>query len=61
VQQIPEIGIRLDAVAADERDRACEQRLLGGIATNGSEQRQLLQCLGKRRRGRLRVIGGNPG
>jgi len=47
VQQIAEIGIRLDAVAADERDRAREQRLLGGIAANGREQRQLLQCLGK--------------
>ena len=47
MQQIAEIGIRLDAVAADERDRAGEQRLVGGIAADGSEQRQLLQCLGK--------------
>ena len=47
MQQIAEIGIRLDAVAPDECDRAREERLLGGIASNGGEQRQLLQCLGK--------------
>jgi len=47
MQQNAEIGIRVDSVAADERGCAGKYRLIGGIAADGSERRQLLQCLGQ--------------
>ena len=55
-----EIRVRFNAVTADECCRAVEHGLIRGIATNGGEQRKLLQCVGKRSRGCGRMIGGNP-
>jgi repressor of nif and glnA expression len=47
LEQIAEIGIRLDAVTADERGRTRKHRLIGRVATDKGEQRKLVQCLWK--------------
>lgn len=60
LQQIAEIRIRLDTVAAYERGGAGKHGLVGGIATDSGEQRKLLQCVGKRSRSGGWVIGENP-
>ena len=59
-EQPAEIGIRVDSVAADEESGTLEQSLIGRIASDRGNERQLLQNLGKGNRGCRRLIGENP-
>ena len=61
LEQIAEVRVRVDAVRAHERGGAAEQRLFGGVAADGCEQRELLQRLRKGSAAVVaRVIGENP-
>ena len=45
LEQVAEVRIRVDAVPAHERGGPAEQRLFGGVAADGGQERQLVQRL----------------
>jgi len=59
-EKIAEVGIRIDAVGAHQRDGPAEQRMIGGIAADDCEQRELFQSVRKGSRSGRGMIGENP-